>query len=356
MFPESVETASASKSVARWLRSVERLGAVLLIPFLGGSVLAAPQFPAPGANEQAILEARGLMDKKKWSEAVVVLRKLLKEAPDAQESTKVAVALAKALTYASRREEALSVLGQAVSRDRSNREALIQRIQVLSRTFLSHQTFQIYQEGMNFLLAKKYGNARGRFRRALEVEPDHVEILVRLGQCLVMDSDYDSAAERLRLARKLNPHEPEVHLWLGRALHQRGELKEAIMELREAYRRLPQSELAPLWLAEVMMASGQKAAALQILEEDVKKEPFHLRGLVALARHKYLSSSKDSQALWAARKDLQVALSRLDQYGGENGRRFESSLGLDLRDVEQVRSESQSLLQRLDSRLEGQGS
>src|SRR5262245_37270554 len=59
-------------------------------------------------------EAQALLSKKKWAEAAIVLRKVMKESSD---PTPAAVDLARALIYSGRREEALSILGQAANRE-----------------------------------------------------------------------------------------------------------------------------------------------------------------------------------------------------------------------------------------------
>jgi tetratricopeptide (TPR) repeat protein len=146
--------------------------------------------------------------------------------------------------------------------------------------FLSNESFQGYQDGVNLLNNGKFRPARDRFEKALGQEPDNVEILIRIAQCLLLEQDEDSAAERLKLARKLNPFEPEIRLWLGRAMHRRGELRKAIAELRVAHQELKGSELAPTWYAEALLASGQRASAISVLEKDVQEYPFH--GLLSL--------------------------------------------------------------------------
>jgi tetratricopeptide (TPR) repeat protein len=331
------------------------LGPLSVACFLASCQLARAEVPISlGSDYQ---EAQELLSRRKWAEAAVVLRKVLKSAP---EFASGALDLAKALVYSGRREEALSVLTEAANRERGQRRAiLVRRVRVLSRLFLSNTTFQMFQEGFNLLLARKYGAARDRFERALAQEPDNVEVLTRVGQCLVMDGDYDSAAERLRLARKLSPHEPEVRLWLGRALHQRGELNEAVDELRLAASGLEGSELAPVWLAEALTSAGQRAAALQTLEQDLKAQPYHVLALFTAARLRFQAtdgavtpSAAGAQALWAVRRDLQLALSRLPRYSSAELPRFEGELGLDLRDSGGLKKDIDGLLKRVDSRLE----
>jgi len=225
---------------------------------------------------------------------------------------------------------------------------------VISRLFLTSATFQTFQEGMNLLMARKFRPARDRFEKALEQEPDNIEILTRVGQCLVLDKDFDSAAERLRFAKRLNPYEPELRVWLGRSMHQRGEIREAIEELRLAHLELRGSELAPVWLAEAQFSFGQKPLAIQTLEEDIKEQPYHIESLLAVARLRIQTATRETQTLWNARKDLQLALSRLESYKTFDSRGYPGNeLTLDLRRTpDEIKSEADKLLQQIENRIE----
>jgi tetratricopeptide (TPR) repeat protein len=285
-------------------------------------ILPRPNAWANPAGKESVLdiqqgdeigEASQLLKAKKWAEAAILLRSSLRKSW----STPVAIDLARALVFSGRREEALTVLGQALGHERStqSRRSLIQKSRVLSRVFLTNATFQIHQDGVNLMMARKYRAAREKFEKVLEQDTANVESLIRLGQCLVLEGDYDSASERLRLARRLNPYESEVQLWLGRALYQRGELGEALEELKAAYQDQPTSEVASIWLAETWVALGNRDQALRLLHDNVTVRPDNVGAIVALARLRLNATSPhDSHAAWESRKELQLALSRLSGY------------------------------------------
>ena len=294
-------------------------------------------------------EALKLMNQKKWAEAAIVLRSILKAEPG---SMTAMLTLSRSLVYSGRREEALGLLSQAVAREKgprkvSRRVDLMRRIRVMSRLFLTNSTFQIYQEGLNLIDSRKYKLARERFDKALAIEPDNIEILLRSAQCFVLDGEYDSAAERLKLARRLNPYEPEIRLWLGRALHERGEIQPALEDLRVADQELKGSELAPVWLAEALASSSQREFAIRVLLEDIRDYPLHVPSLLTLARMR--ADDSDSNALWSTRKDLQVALSRLGEYTAPDRPRFESELGVELRQSqEELKEQIQKILHKIE--------
>ncbi len=295
-------------------------------------------------------EGRDRLTKKEYAEAAIILRGVLKDAP---RFSAAAIDLAKALIFEGRREEALIVLSEAADRESGRRkDVLIRRQAICSRQFLTNASYQQYQEGLGHLNARRTKTAADVFEKVLQKEPHNVEVLLRLGQSLILDNDFDSAAERLRLARRLNPNEPQLRLWLGRALHKSVELKEAIEELRAGYKGNQPSEQASLWLHEALAAAGQKSQAVQVLEQSVKNTPFHLRALLALSKLRYSTIDKDASELWNVRKDLQLALSRFEEYSELKTDRLEGDLGLDFRNLDQLRSEIQSLLQKIDLRLE----
>jgi tetratricopeptide (TPR) repeat protein len=323
---------------------------------MSASFARAEPGPEPEPQPQILMalgseyeEARDLLKNRKWVEAAIVLRRVHKKDP---RLILAAVDLARALAYLGRREEALSVLSQAAGRERGEKQrALIRKLRVISRQFLENSSFQLFQEGVSFLGARKYRVARERFEKALMAEPDNVEILIRVGQCLVMDGDFDSASERLRLAKKLNPYEPEIHLWLGRALHNKGELSDAIKELKEASAIMGASETAPVWLAEALDSSGQRSAAIQVLEQDLRTQPMHVLSLLALARLRYLAPPREHQNLWSAKKELQIALSRFEKYVDSIHVVIDGELGIERQEPAHVKAEILGLLQKVEMRL-----
>jgi tetratricopeptide (TPR) repeat protein len=303
------------------------------------------------SNSSTLEAGKRLLNQQKWEQAAQVFGAYLNKEP---KSAPAAVGVATALIHLGKREEALNTLVRItlISSGRQ-KEFLIPKIRVLSRLFLTNKTIQIHQEGFNRMLAKNYRAAQERFEKALAEESDNAEILLRLGQCQLLEGNFRAALEKLKMAKKVNPYEPVISLWLGRALHQSGKLTEALEELKVAYRELPGSEIAPLWLAETTFLAGQTRSAIHILEKDVKEWPFHLQCLTTLARLRLNSAHPDSHSLWAARKDLQLAMSRLDQVPAEKNAQQERELSVNLRkSPAETKGEIQRLTQIVQSRLD----
>ncbi len=338
-------------------------GILILLTSFGSPTLAGadlrklgpvPQSPVSQSEDtanRAYSEAKSLLNKYKWDEAATAFRSLLRNNP---KSLPVVLGLSEALIYSNQREEALTLMSQAMNwTSLPQHLLLVQRIRVSSRLFLTNKSFEIYQDGLNLLIGKKYRNAKEKFEKTLMTEPANVEILIRLGQSLVFDNDFDNAIERLKYAKKLNPYEPEIKLWLGRALQQRGAARDALVELREANSELHGSEIASVWLSEVLSSLGQTVSAIRLLERDVRVSPFHILSMINLAKFRLQSARPDAKELWSARKELQLAMSRLDQKEASNSPRFESELSLDLsRPTYEIKGEIQRLMQVVQGRLD----
>lgn len=313
---------------------------------------------APRRTSQVYGEAQALMLKRKWAEAAIVFRSIIRRDP---RSVSASADLAKALLYLGRREEAIGILGESIEKNRgAKRDWLIEQLRVVSKIFVTNASFQIYQDGVDLLNDGKIRPAREKFEQALASEPYNVEVLTRLGQTYLLDGDHDSASERLKTARQLDAYEPEIHLWLGRALEQRGEINEALAELHEGASALPRSELAARWLADALESLNQRAEAIQQLENDVKANPMHVANLIQLAQLRAATvagqaQADDTKVLWLARKDLQNALSRTSDYVQPGVQRFEGDLSVQqIRSEKQLRDEIQSSLQKLESRIEAE--
>jgi tetratricopeptide (TPR) repeat protein len=273
-------------------------------------------------------QGKKFLSQSRWNEALDTFRELLKTEPDSPE---ILAGVSKALAYLGRRNEGLHLLNHSIRHQKGlGRAFLIRRVRTLSRVFTLNKTFQLYQDGLNFMAAKKYRNAREKFGLALIDEPDNVEILTRLGQSLILDGDSYKAAGILRTATGLNDFEPQIHLWLGRALFQIKQMKEAVLFLSSAHKDLPESELASVWLADALAATGQENAAIRLLDRDIQVSPLHVMSLVKVSRLRFVGAHSDPHTLGIAKRDLQLATSRLEKYRDSGLMQTRDELSLDL--------------------------
>ena len=300
--------------------------------FLNGPMGEAAQALVPSGIPEVLRDclssdAEAYLDRHKWTEARDCYLDIIKRDSG---SVTIWVGLATSLTYLGHREEALKRLSQAVNYVKSSQKAqLFTRIRVLSRLFLTNTTFQTYQDGLILLTSRKFKPAQEKFEKALSEEADNVEVLMRMGQSTLLDGSPKQALIHFKLAKQLDPFDPEIRLWLGRALQSRGNTGEALVELKEAHYSLKDSgkdsakgssrdsgkisETAALWYADSLASSGQIGTALRILSQDSKSNTSHLYSLLAAAKLRTQASRSDASSWNLARKDLNLALKRLEQ-------------------------------------------
>jgi predicted Zn-dependent protease len=222
--------------------------------------------------------------------------------------------LATSLTYLGHREEALKYLVNAVDQVTvSQRPQLLTRIRVLARLFLTNATFQAYQDGLILFSSRKFKPSQEKFERALNEEADNVEVLLRMGQSTLLDGGFQNAIAHLKMAKQLDPFDPEIRLWLGKAFQSNGRSREALLELKEAYSSGRNIEASAVWYAEALASSGQIGAALKVLTQDSKANSSHLYSLLAAAKLRMQANRTESASWTLARKDLSLALKRLEQ-------------------------------------------
>lgn len=121
--------------------------------------------------------------------------------------------------------------------------------------------------GMVYLRAKKLDLAAERFRRALEIAPDHGGASKNLGGALVQLGRHEEARAVLEAGLKHHPRMRSLHHNLGSALHQLRKLERAEAAYLEALRIGPRTPLTLRQLAIVRIQRKRYAEARVNLEE-----------------------------------------------------------------------------------------
>jgi tetratricopeptide (TPR) repeat protein len=299
----------------------------------------------PETADESYLQIREWMDARRWTEAIEALSSYRKKYPYSMEAT---MDLATAYFSMGERKQAVILLMQMNDR-RSSPELRI-RAKRISRIFRTSKGLQIFQDGKKFLLNRKYKQAIELFERALSLEDQNWEVLLRLAQAHLLSGDAPTSLRLFEEIESWQLKEPESLLWRSRALHQRGQYRPAISGLESALRSLPRSELAVLWLAEAYVAIQDRRGALTVLLDAVSREPLHVGALIQSIRLR-LSLANDLKAVQALQKDLQVAQSRLPQYHSKSFPAFESELGIEMRQDPDLDSEIQDLVRQVEDRV-----
>jgi tetratricopeptide (TPR) repeat protein len=108
--------------------------------------------------------------------------------------------------------------------------------------------------------------AREAYRRALDLEPDHVETRVNLGRLLHEDGRLNAAEAHYRLALAVRPRDPTALFNLAVCLEDLGRIDEAIQFYRRTIRADPDCADAYFNLARLYEKKGDAAAALRLLQ------------------------------------------------------------------------------------------
>lgn len=239
--------------------------------------------------------AQSLLVAQKWAEALPILKSLAEKEPD---SITIAQDLAQVLLRLNRREESLELL---------RKHKLTRPADIAARSFLSKESFHFYQQGLDWLSKHSYTQACERLDRALEKDQAHIEILLRLAQCEVLDGSTDLALKFFDQLERIHGKTTESQLWRARGIALKGRGEEAISifsSLANAGKITePMSELHALWWGEALLASGQKSGALSVFETDVKRYPGHVRTSLAAIRLR-LSQAESPNQFLALEQDL----------------------------------------------------
>lgn len=241
-------------------------------------------------------DAHNLLIAQKWSDALPLLKQLNEEEP---ESVVIAQDLAQVLLRLNRREEALELL---------RRHRLTKQADIASRSFLSKESFRLYQQGLDWLSKRSYPQACERFEKALEKDQAHFEILFRLSQCEILDGNGDLALKLLDGFERTHGKSSESALWRARAMALRGRIDEAILLFAlNAQSKLSSTlaELNALWWGEALLAAGQKTQAFSVFENDAKRFPHHLQTTLALLKFRLTHAESPNQFL-AIHQDLSI--------------------------------------------------
>ena len=216
-----------------------------------------------------------LAEEGQWEEAILRFRAGLLERPG---DLTLLFGLSKTLALAGRREEGLTLLEVAYTRERvAKRKAeLERRLQVLAHLFLSNAQQQVYFEGVTLLLSQRYADALARFEKVNVAEPYQADVLFRLAQLNVLQGNPETAVEFFNQANRFSRPTPARRLWLARAYDLKGDMVRA----RQEFGSLPaslESSLKTYWYADFLRRSGKLQVARLVLERGLKKDPQEIR-------------------------------------------------------------------------------
>jgi len=178
---------------------------------------------------------------------------------------------------------------------------------------------------LQLLHERDWEGARVSARRALELAPDDVEVLILAGTQAASVGSTEEAVRLFRRATERDPLNVQAHGGLGRACRSEGRLEEAEAAFRAELELSPQGVSARMRLAVVLTAQGRTDEAL---EEALRETADWARSTgLAIVHHARGESAESDAALqrlmdgWAEEAAAQVAM--VHAFRGEADSAFE---------------------------------
>jgi tetratricopeptide (TPR) repeat protein len=126
-----------------------------------------------------------------------------------------------------------------------------------------HLTGLRYQLGEALLSEARTGEnkmlAEKEFSAELQMNPRHVESILKLAEIELDRSKLDEAKALVARALTIRPESAEAHAALGKILEQRGDVKGATGELETAERLAPETRTTRYQLAQLYRKQGRTA-------------------------------------------------------------------------------------------------
>jgi|LSQX01.1.fsa_nt_gb tetratricopeptide (TPR) repeat protein len=165
----------------------------------------------PTYEPSAVVLAQALMQEGKTEAAAQMMRALLQEKPGASAASAV---LCRALLKQNRPSEALTVVEEALKRDRKSANLLWARADTKSTL-------------------KQFDEAAQDHRRAMKLDPKSIPLRMAYVQTLMLSGKKDEATEFALETVTLAPNSADVRFMTATALHQSGKLDEALKQYKE---------------------------------------------------------------------------------------------------------------------------
>lgn len=279
--------------------------------------------------------------RKKWSEALEKFQSAIDLNPGYVASY---LEWARTSVMLGRRKEALEKLGAAMAfaRGKEEREKISKERENLSEIFYTNETFQQYQNGLNYLRLERNSSAVEALERALKTEPDNLLILTAYAKALQAEDRQKEALVVLERAFALNEGKSEVRLDLAESTLAQN--PERTLQLIKSQISEPAEERT-IWLqAQALSALKKNKEAIDLLRGEVDRQPNWIFGSFWLGK----LYSLEADGSWNARKYLMTFLKRTEGMVDP----LVTDLGPEARKIRAARAEAEAILARVNQSLE----
>lgn len=283
--------------------------------------------------------ARGVefASRKKWDEALEKFAEAIDLNPG---YTAAYIEYARTAVLLGRRKDGLRKLSTALTaiRRKEDREKILKERDNLAEIFYTNETFQQYQNGLNYLKLDRAGSAVEALERANRTEPDNVLVLSAYARALQAEERGQEALEILEKAFALNDGTKGVRLDLAEMLLPKQ--PERSLALLKPHATKSPDERVALLQARALSALHRNKEAIEYLRERAEKQQSWIMAQLWLGK----LYSIEPNGNWNARKHLMTFLKRTTAYQDESNP--------EQRPFRLARSEAEALLVRVNKALE----
>jgi tetratricopeptide (TPR) repeat protein len=230
----------------------------------------------------------------------------------------------------------------AVARTKEDRERVRRERENLSEIFYTNETFQWYQNGLNFLKLDRAGSAVDALERAMHTEPDNILILTAYARALRQDDRLKDAVAALERALKLNEGKREVRLELAESSLTPD--PERAHELLQDVAPAQQDERSVVLDAQALTALKRNREAIELLRTFYDKQPGSTYAPYWLGK----LYERESNGSWNARKYLMTFIRRTEPQVQAS----KEENGAEARQLRAARAEADQILARVNRSLE----
>ncbi|MCL5037232.1 MAG: tetratricopeptide repeat protein, partial [Chloroflexi bacterium] len=207
-------------------------------------------------------------------------------------------------------------------------------------SFASAAEAMIYhRQGLHYMEAGKYKDARYEFEEALHRDPNLLEARLQLGRALAEMGETGQAEIEFKEVMRLSPGDPKPHIYAGDMFRTAGDRKAAIESYREALRREPGNATLRCRLAFLYAQEEDVRHAIEEYQMACAFEPYNLEANRQLG-FLLAAAERNEEAITAFEKVIELdpgdeqafqwlgrLYSRLNQYGNAE-RAYQTALSI----------------------------
>lgn len=292
---------------------------------------------------QSYSKGMELVDKKKWTDALEQFDFALKANPS---YVSAHIEWARTAVLLGRRKEALEKLNLAIAsiKQKEDKEKIARERESLSDVFYTNETFQQYQNGLNYLKLERTGSAVEALEKALKTEPENLLILSAYAKALLAEEKQKDATEILERAFQLNSGRKEIRVSLADLLLSQNP-ERSVFLVKPIVESDPPEEEASWVYAKALSALKKNREAIEFLKEIVDRQPTWIMGSYWLGK----MYSLEYDGGWNARKYLMTFLKRSESFVTPNAA---EPISAEARRWKATRAEAEEILERVNKSLE----